>query len=90
MLSVASQIGMAHRGRLNTLAFVLRKPLVQIFCEFQGKSIVKDDWSSSGDVKYHLGTSCDQKMANGKQVRSPSAVVSPIVRRFLKFDARCT
>jgi len=31
-------IGMPHRGRLNVLANVVRKPLAQIFNEFQGKT----------------------------------------------------
>lgn len=51
-------LGMPHRGRLNVLANVLRKPLDIIFQEFQGEA--KDanaDWGKSGDVKYHLGTS---------------------------------
>ena len=30
-------IGMPHRGRLNVLANVVRKPLEQIFAEFAGK-----------------------------------------------------
>ena len=30
-------IGMPHRGRLNVLANVLRKPYMDIFSEFEGK-----------------------------------------------------
>lgn len=52
-------MGMPHRGRLNVLANVVRKPLEQIFAEFQGmtpKKMEQEDWSNTGDVKYHLGT----------------------------------
>ena len=31
-----NQVGMPHRGRLNVLANVARKPLEQIFREFRG------------------------------------------------------
>lgn len=51
-------IGMPHRGRLNVLANVLRKPLDKIFQEFVGEQKWPDDTlNRSGDVKYHLGTS---------------------------------
>ena len=46
-------IGMAHRGRLNVLANVLRKPMENIFKEFEGESY--EEHISLGDVKYHLG-----------------------------------
>lgn len=66
-------IGMAHRGRLNVLGNVLRKPLAQIFHEFShGVSIDEKEnemWGASGDVKYHLGTSCDRETLSGKSVR---------------------
>ncbi|OUJ15537.1 2-oxoglutarate dehydrogenase [Acetobacter orientalis] len=52
-------IGMAHRGRLNTLVNVVRKPYVAIFNEFSGGSFKPDDVAGSGDVKYHLGSSTD-------------------------------
>ncbi|XP_055847037.1 2-oxoglutarate dehydrogenase-like, mitochondrial isoform X2 [Episyrphus balteatus] len=53
-LGVESVImGMPHRGRLNTLANVCRKPLHQIFTQFAGLEAADD---GSGDVKYHLGT----------------------------------
>lgn len=48
-------IGMPHRGRLNVLANVCRKPLEQIFCQFDSKLEAADE--GSGDVKYHLGMS---------------------------------
>ena len=51
-------IGMPHRGRLNVLANVMRKPMPLIFSEFQGThydvdnhSKRGDDWGMSGDVK---------------------------------------
>ncbi|QEO16564.1 2-oxoglutarate dehydrogenase E1 component [Acetobacter vaccinii] len=52
-------IGMAHRGRLNTLVNVVRKPYVAIFNEFAGGSFKPDNVEGSGDVKYHLGSSTD-------------------------------
>ncbi|KAG1677756.1 hypothetical protein FOA52_001068 [Chlamydomonas sp. UWO 241] len=66
-------MGMPHRGRLNVLANVVRKPLPQIFCEFSGRpvpSAVEDDeqFIGSGDVKYHLGTSCQRPTASGRMV----------------------
>lgn len=65
--------GMPHRGRLNVLANVMRKPMPQIFKEFQGThydldEYLKHDWSSAGDVKYHLGTSMDRSYPDGRRV----------------------
>lgn len=66
-------LGMAHRGRLNVLGNVLRKPLAQIFHEFEhGVGVDKreyEEWGASGDVKYHLGTSCTRQTLAGKAVR---------------------
>ena len=56
-------IGMPHRGRLNTLVNIVRKPLPAIFSEFGGNSFKPDDVQGSGDVKYHLGTSTDIEVA---------------------------
>ncbi|MCW9033242.1 MAG: 2-oxoglutarate dehydrogenase E1 component [Alphaproteobacteria bacterium] len=53
-------LGMPHRGRLNVLVNVMRKPYVNLFSEFQGTSANPDDVEGSGDVKYHLGTSSDR------------------------------
>jgi 2-oxoglutarate dehydrogenase E1 component len=52
-------IGMPHRGRLNTLVNVVKKPLHAVFSEFSGESFKPDEVQGSGDVKYHLGTSAD-------------------------------
>ena len=52
-------IGMPHRGRLNTLVNIVKKPLTALFSEFAGASFKPDDVQGSGDVKYHLGTSTD-------------------------------
>jgi 2-oxoglutarate dehydrogenase E1 component len=78
-------IGMPHRGRLNTLANVVKKPLPAIFSEFGGESFKPDDVQGSGDVKYHLGTSTDLDVA-GRSVHlslqpNPSHLeaVNPVV-----------
>jgi 2-oxoglutarate dehydrogenase E1 component len=52
-------IGMAHRGRLNVLVNVVKKPYAKVFAEFKGVAANPDDVQGSGDVKYHLGTSTD-------------------------------
>ncbi|MBE9518398.1 MAG: 2-oxoglutarate dehydrogenase E1 component [Bacteroidetes bacterium] len=59
-------IGMAHRGRLNVLANVLRKPAQNIFKEFEGESY--EERISLGDVKYHLGYSNTVQTSEGKEV----------------------
>ncbi len=56
-------IGMPHRGRLNTLVNVVKKPYAALFSEFAGTSFKPDDVQGSGDVKYHLGTSTDVEIA---------------------------
>ncbi len=60
-------IGMAHRGRLNVLANILRKPYHKIFSEFEGKEYAEE--TLLGDVKYHLGCSYDAKTASGNIVK---------------------
>ncbi|KRA28615.1 2-oxoglutarate dehydrogenase E1 component [Brevundimonas sp. Root608] len=77
--------GMAHRGRLNTLAAVMGKPYRAIFHEFQGGSTVPSDIEGSGDVKYHMGASSDREF-DGNTVHlsltaNPShlEIVNPVV-----------
>lgn len=86
-------IGMPHRGRLNILANVLRKPLQKIFQEFQGEKKGSDEeWGKSGDVKYHLGTSYKRTYEDtGKTVEihllpNPSHLeaVNPVVCGFVR------
>ncbi len=56
-------IGMPHRGRLNTLVNIVKKPLPAVFSEFGGESFKPNDVQGSGDVKYHLGTSTDTEIS---------------------------
>jgi 2-oxoglutarate dehydrogenase E1 component len=78
-------LGMAHRGRLNTLAAVMGKPYRAIFHEFQGGSSTPDDIQGSGDVKYHLGASSDREFDGQKVHLSLTAnpshleIVNPVV-----------
>ena len=60
-------IGMAHRGRLNVLANIIGKSMVQVFSEFEGNT---DPFSAqgSGDVKYHLGASGVRKSTGGREI----------------------
>jgi 2-oxoglutarate dehydrogenase E1 component len=60
-------IGMAHRGRLNVLANVMRKTYEAIFSEFEG-NMPEDLSFGDGDVKYHLGFSSQVPATNGKMM----------------------
>ncbi|MEO6598048.1 MAG: multifunctional oxoglutarate decarboxylase/oxoglutarate dehydrogenase thiamine pyrophosphate-binding subunit/dihydrolipoyllysine-residue succinyltransferase subunit, partial [Planctomycetota bacterium] len=60
-------LGMAHRGRLNVLAHVMKKPLTKIFGEFEGW-LDPSMTQGSGDVKYHLGASGEYTTEGGIQV----------------------
>lgn len=65
-------VGMAHRGRLNTLACVFDKPYEAIFTEFKDPGISKNlksaEWGFSGDVKYHLGASNQRTYPDGSRI----------------------
>ena len=58
---------MAHRGRLNVLANILRKPYEEIFAQFE-ENYLPDSMDGDGDVKYHLGFSSDRVNSRGQQV----------------------
>jgi 2-oxoglutarate dehydrogenase E1 component len=61
---------MPHRGRLETLAFIFKKDIAEILCEFQELKQQQDpEWGNSGDVKYHLGTTHDMKYPDGSSIR---------------------
>ncbi|MCX7737245.1 MAG: multifunctional oxoglutarate decarboxylase/oxoglutarate dehydrogenase thiamine pyrophosphate-binding subunit/dihydrolipoyllysine-residue succinyltransferase subunit [Candidatus Kapabacteria bacterium] len=64
----AVTLGMAHRGRLNTLVNLIGKPLQKVFNEFEGE-IDPDSYHGSGDVKYHLGSKGIYQSKNGKSVK---------------------
>ncbi|MGH7367477.1 MAG: 2-oxoglutarate dehydrogenase E1 component [Candidatus Rokuibacteriota bacterium] len=83
-------MGMPHRGRLNVLAHILRKPYELVLAEFEGSFL---PWAiqGDGDVKYHLGYSHDHVSRAGRPIHlsmssNPShleavnAVVEGIVR----------
>jgi len=87
-------IGMPHRGRLNVLANVMRKPLEVIYSEFHGTHVdakkyyaeTMQGYTMSGDVKYHMGTSFKRTYPNGRTVHlsllaNPSHLeaVNPVV-----------
>ena len=60
-------MGMAHRGRLNTLTNIFGKSSRDIFSEFEGKDY--DEIVFDGDVKYHLGwTSKIDPNGDGKKI----------------------
>ena len=60
-------MGMPHRGRLNVLANVLRKPYEMILAEFEG-TFLPADVQGDGDVKYHLGYARDHVTRGGRKV----------------------
>ena len=60
-------LGMAHRGRLNTLVNIFKKPVRDLFSEFEGKDFEDED--IDGDVKYHLGLTLSKTYKNGKEIK---------------------
>lgn len=59
-------MGMAHRGRLNTLTNIFGKSAKDIFSEFDGKDYEQEEFD--GDVKYHLGWTSDRVTDNGNHI----------------------
>jgi 2-oxoglutarate dehydrogenase E1 component len=59
-------VGMAHRGRLNTLTNIFGKPVEDIFNEFDGKDY--EEKGFDGDVKYHLGWTSNRKTDSGHKI----------------------
>ena len=53
-------IGMAHRGRLNTLTKIVGKPYKAVIAGFISDNVFPEKLNVSGDVKYHLGYSADR------------------------------
>ena len=60
-------LGMAHRGRLNTLVNIFKKPVRDLFSEFEGKDF--EDESIDGDVKYHLGLTLSKTYRDGNEIK---------------------
>ncbi|MCH2655880.1 MAG: 2-oxoglutarate dehydrogenase E1 component, partial [Flavobacteriales bacterium] len=56
-------VGMAHRGRLNTLTNIFGKSATDIFSEFDGKDYEEEVFD--GDVKYHLGWTSNRMTDSG-------------------------
>lgn len=88
-------LGMAHRGRLNTLVNIFKKPVRDLFSEFEGKDF--EDKSIDGDVKYHLGLTLSKAYKGGQEMKmnlvpNPShletvdAVAEGIVRAKVDLD----
>jgi 2-oxoglutarate dehydrogenase E1 component len=82
-------IGMAHRGRLNVLANIVGKPLKEIFCEFEDKTVASK--IGVGDVKYHMGWESARKNNRGESVKislapNPSHLefVNPVVEGIVR------
>jgi 2-oxoglutarate dehydrogenase E1 component len=59
-------MGMSHRGRLNIIIHVARRPPEQVFAEFEDvdpRSVL-----GSGDVKYHIGATGEYVTKSGARV----------------------
>ena len=65
-------LGMAHRGRLSTIVYVVNRPYEEILAEFEaatarGEGVSESD-DVTGDVKYHHGADGRYVLPNGKYV----------------------
>jgi 2-oxoglutarate dehydrogenase E1 component len=59
-------MGMSHRGRLNVIIHVAKRPADQVFAEFEDvdpRSVL-----GSGDVKYHIGATGEYETKSGKKI----------------------
>jgi 2-oxoglutarate dehydrogenase E1 component len=59
-------MGMSHRGRLNLVIHMARRPAEEVFAEFEDvdpRSVL-----GSGDVKYHMGATGEYITRNGKKI----------------------
>ncbi|QXK92101.1 2-oxoglutarate dehydrogenase E1 component [Neoehrlichia mikurensis] len=79
-------LGMPHRGRLTVLTKVMQKPHIAVMYEFSGGFSYPSDLEVSGDVKYHMGYSCNRKLDNNRSIHlslssNPSHLesVNPVV-----------
>ena len=59
-------IGMAHRGRLNVLANILRKPYSKLFEKFEDDTALA--FFGNDDVKYHMGFFQEIETKNKKKI----------------------
>ena len=59
-------MGMAHRGRLNVMANILKKRAMNIFWSFDDPEPERS--RGGGDVRYHLGYSSDWMTSAGDQI----------------------
>ncbi|HTO03164.1 MAG TPA: 2-oxoglutarate dehydrogenase E1 component [Opitutus sp.] len=78
-------LGMAHRGRLNVLTSIMRKPFELLFEQFS-ENYIPDAVAGDGDVKYHLGYEVVLDTTSGQKVEmrlaaNPShlEIVDPVV-----------
>jgi len=59
-------MGMSHRGRLNVIIHIAKRPAEQVFAEFEDvdpRSVL-----GSGDVKYHMGATGEYVTRSGKKI----------------------
>src|SRR5436190_275623 len=59
-------MGMSHRGRLNVIIHIAKRPPEQVFAEFEDvdpRSVL-----GSGDVKYHIGATGEYVTKSGKKI----------------------
>lgn len=78
--------GMTHRGRLNILVNLLRRPAAGIFATFSDEELAFR-YTGSGDVRYHLGFSTEVINPDGSHIHvglvaNPSHLeaVDPVVQ----------
>ena len=67
-------MGMSHRGRLNVVIHVAKRPPEQVFAEFEDvdpRSVL-----GSGDVKYHMGATGEYVTAQRQEDPYPSRLES--------------